>query len=568
MDHKLTNKNGQVIPSLEIPYALVGILAIFYGFAAYFFPIVQDEAYYYNWGKRLALGYFDHPPAVAWLSAFSTPFGSQVLNGRFGTVLFGVMSICLLFNLYRLSCFPCKRMFHTTCVLGAGNLAAIACGFLTTPDAVIMFAWTLALHEAAAAMSGSPKRWLSAGAAVGLGLLGKYTMLLMGPVFLTSLWFGARRQLLSKWPYLGGLVALLVFTPNLIWNQQNNWVTWKFQLKHGLAQHRSLLVSGQLPNAIKPELGSREFKLASVFSPYPGQSVKEAAYGQEVPTKYGNLDKLLAAIKQLSKADTLIKRLSEFIFGQLAFWGLLLLVLFGASAAKIRRRFRSKQYSIPASLKALLFSACFWPLFVFGLFALNGKVEANWAAMHLITAAPILAYYLRPNLKLAIFAAAGNLFLIAGIILYTRFPFVKVNPGFDRILAETHGFSSLAKLPDIQEPAALFADSFQLVSMLRYHNHQLKVGQWPGVTRVSEYVLNESYWSPYDLQGLRQKGRFLLLTSDDIPPRIPGFMVEDLKKIQDCRQGYLKEQTSWIDLDMRKCEPLRRWFLVDYVVVE
>lgn len=30
-------------------------------------PIVPDEAYYWEWSRHLAPGYFDHPPAIAWL---------------------------------------------------------------------------------------------------------------------------------------------------------------------------------------------------------------------------------------------------------------------------------------------------------------------------------------------------------------------------------------------------------------------------------------------------------------------------------------------------------------------
>ena len=32
-------------------------------------PLVPDEAYYWEWSRHLALGYFDHPAAIAWLIA-------------------------------------------------------------------------------------------------------------------------------------------------------------------------------------------------------------------------------------------------------------------------------------------------------------------------------------------------------------------------------------------------------------------------------------------------------------------------------------------------------------------
>ena len=564
MDHKANGKTHEGIHSLRIPIGLMLVLTFFYLIAAYFFPIVQDEAYYYNWGKNLALGYFDHPPAVAWLSSFSQLFGAHFLHGRTGTVLVASLSLFLMFRLYRLCCFPSEKKFHTACVLGACNAAAIICGFLTTPDAIIMFAWILALHEAASAMLGKPWRWLTAGAAVGLGLLGKYTMLLIGPIFLTSLVFSSRKQLSTKWPYLGGFVALLVFAPNLIWNQQNAWLTWNFQLKHGLAQHRSDLVSGHLPGAEKPEEGSPEMQLADLFSPLPKQARSQIVLYGEPSEKLEAIDKLLGKVKGLSKADSVSKRLSEFFSGQIALWGALLFVLIGSAFFRIRSNAKLANDPMPYSLKVLMVSACLWPIVVFGLFSLNGKVEANWAAMYLVGAAPLLAHYLRPNLTLSIIAACINLLLIAGIVSYTNHPFVRVNPGFDRILMETHGFRDLAHLPDLQEQGDFFADSFQLVSMLRYYNPALNVGQWPGITRTSEFVHNEKIWSPFDLSELTERKEFYLVTTDDVPPKISGFSPVDLKLIQDCREGYLKEQSSWLDLDARACGVLHRWYLVVY----
>ena len=40
-------------------------------------PIIGDEAYYYMWGKYPALGYFDHPPMIGWISAVILPPGNE-----------------------------------------------------------------------------------------------------------------------------------------------------------------------------------------------------------------------------------------------------------------------------------------------------------------------------------------------------------------------------------------------------------------------------------------------------------------------------------------------------------
>ena len=220
--------------------------------------------------------------------------------------------------------------------------------------------------------------------------------------------------------------------------------------------------------------------------------------------------------------------------------------------------------AMPRPLKVLLVTASLWPLGVFALFSLNGKVEANWPAMYLVGAAPLLARYLRPQLWHCLAGLGANLALVLTLLYYTHKPFVRVNPGFDRILSETKGFSELAKLPDLEQGPFLFADSFQLVSMLRYYKPNLEPGQWPGVTRGSEYVLPKADQVGANLEAIKSKGGFLLVTKDAQPPQIPGFLAASFKQITYCREGYLKESLFWLDADARPCDALHVWHLARY----
>ena len=46
-------------------------------------PLSADEAYYWLWSRHLAAGYFDHPPAIAWLIRAGTSlFGDTPLGVR------------------------------------------------------------------------------------------------------------------------------------------------------------------------------------------------------------------------------------------------------------------------------------------------------------------------------------------------------------------------------------------------------------------------------------------------------------------------------------------------------
>ncbi len=77
--------------------------------------------------------------------------------------------------------------------------------------------------------SGDPRWWLGIGAVIGLGMMTKYTMafyvvgIVIG-VLLTPL----RRHLMTRWLWGGVALALLIVTPNLIWQLNHNFISLDF----------------------------------------------------------------------------------------------------------------------------------------------------------------------------------------------------------------------------------------------------------------------------------------------------------------------------------------------------
>jgi len=85
------------------------------------------------------------------------------------------------------------------------------------------------------------KWWYLAGAALGLGLLSKYTAILIVPgIFLYLILSASQRKWLwTIHPYLGLLLALLIFSPVIIWNYQHDWASFFFQSSSRFSQmHR------------------------------------------------------------------------------------------------------------------------------------------------------------------------------------------------------------------------------------------------------------------------------------------------------------------------------------------
>jgi hypothetical protein len=213
-------------------------------------PVTQDEAYYFDWARSLAWGYFDHPPGVALLGIGTWLAPGSALAARSGTLIASALTLLVLARFFRNCGLTAPRDLALALVLVFATIPGFAGGVITTPDTVLGLAWALALHESERALAGQRRRWLTAGAAVGLGLLGKYTMVLIGPVLLLAIVFSDPRALRTRWPYLGGLVALLVFAPNILWNQQNDWLTMRFQFGHGFSTDVGALPVGA-PGAIE-----------------------------------------------------------------------------------------------------------------------------------------------------------------------------------------------------------------------------------------------------------------------------------------------------------------------------
>jgi 4-amino-4-deoxy-L-arabinose transferase-like glycosyltransferase len=95
--------------------------------------------------------------------------------------------------------------------------------------------WALVrLHENA-----DGRWWLAAGLFAGLALLSKFTAVMLAPAVLAFMlvpdW--RRRWLVSPYPWLAALIAVVVFLPVLIWNEQHDWASFRFQFVRAVATH-------------------------------------------------------------------------------------------------------------------------------------------------------------------------------------------------------------------------------------------------------------------------------------------------------------------------------------------
>lgn len=196
-------------------------------------PLAIDEAYYWQLSRNLAGGYYDHPPMVVFLIRAGTLIAGDTEFGvRFVFVLLGIpatwavwRAAAILFDNDTLAA-TAALFFNLTLFVAVGTV-------LATPDAPLVVASAFVLYFLAKVYETAEGAWwLAVGAAAGLALLSKYTALFFGLGI--AIWLllvpELRRWLFTPWPWLGGLVALALFAPVLVWNSGHDWVSF---LKQG-----------------------------------------------------------------------------------------------------------------------------------------------------------------------------------------------------------------------------------------------------------------------------------------------------------------------------------------------
>jgi 4-amino-4-deoxy-L-arabinose transferase-like glycosyltransferase len=210
---------------------------------AHFLGIAPDEAYYWDWSREPAFGYFDHPPMIAWLILLSRAvFGETNLGVRAAIIVCGFLASVVAYLLLKKQVKKTSSLVlwailsNSVILFGVGSL-------LATPDIPLVLFWSVSLLLAYKAIfEKSNLSWILLGVSLGLGFLSKYTFVLF-PVSLALFLIIAKdhRAVLASWqPYASLCIAALVWMPNIIWNQQHHWQAILFQFSHGVSSQFSL----------------------------------------------------------------------------------------------------------------------------------------------------------------------------------------------------------------------------------------------------------------------------------------------------------------------------------------
>ena len=204
-------KPGWLLPTLILVQWLLAVRL----------PIVADEAYYASWATAPALGYFDHPPMIAWLLAIAP--------------IRLVSAVCFLAGagfMYGASKRISSHSAHWTLILLIGCPLGLVGGVIATPDGPLFFFWGMILFGVE-----SRRSWLL-GVGVAGCILSKASVLIALPGLW---WYVGRNQRIAI------ICGILLCIPHLIWSADHGWAPYAFQARRNFTGfHTFEFLGGQI----------------------------------------------------------------------------------------------------------------------------------------------------------------------------------------------------------------------------------------------------------------------------------------------------------------------------------
>lgn len=198
------------------------------------FPIeygyFRDELYYIALSHHLDWGYIDVPPLLPLCIAL---LRCTIGNSLFALHLFSAMTgVLILIIVWMMVKKMGGKLFAQVLALVCVTFAPhyIATESMCNYDCLEKLFWVLALYFLVALLTSENKKyWIYFGIATGLGLMSKFDMLWLGTgVAIALILTSQRKYFLTYHFWLGGIIALLIVSPYLIWIATHEFLTWEY----------------------------------------------------------------------------------------------------------------------------------------------------------------------------------------------------------------------------------------------------------------------------------------------------------------------------------------------------
>jgi len=194
-------------------------------YTARFYGYFGDELYFIACSRHLAWGYVDQPPLIAVIVGIARSlFGDSLQSIRFPAALAGACTVILAGWIAReLGGKRFAQALAALAVVVAG--VSLAMNHYISMNAFEPLAWAgCALILIRIIKTGNQKLWLWFGLVAGVALENKYGIVFFATGVVAGLLLTQHRTMFLKpWIWLGGLIAFLIFLPNLVWNIQHHF---------------------------------------------------------------------------------------------------------------------------------------------------------------------------------------------------------------------------------------------------------------------------------------------------------------------------------------------------------
>ncbi|HEX3985216.1 MAG TPA: glycosyltransferase family 39 protein [Acidobacteriaceae bacterium] len=186
----------------------------------------RDELQFLFDARHLAWGYVAYPPLTSFLGRMAIALGGiSPAVFRLPASIADAVSLVLIALLARQ--LGGRRAAQVVALLAGLNILLLT-GALMQYVSFDYLAWTLvAFFTATVLRTENPRWWLAVGAAVGVGILSKYSIafpavsLMAGLALLPT----QRHHLRSRWFWYATGLALLIAAPHLLWEARHGFIT-------------------------------------------------------------------------------------------------------------------------------------------------------------------------------------------------------------------------------------------------------------------------------------------------------------------------------------------------------
>jgi Dolichyl-phosphate-mannose-protein mannosyltransferase len=212
--HRLASSATAIIIGLAACKLLVHL------YAGRHYGYFRDELYYLACSRHLAWGYVDQPPLIALITwVVRHALGQSLPAIRVLPALVGAGEVAVAGLIAR-------ELGGQWLAQGLAALSVlVAPGILALDSFLSMNAFEPLIWMGCAWLlirlvkTGNDKLWIWFGVLAGVGLENKYSTLIFGAGIVLGLLLTPQRRLLeSRWLWIGGAIAALLFLPNLLWN--------------------------------------------------------------------------------------------------------------------------------------------------------------------------------------------------------------------------------------------------------------------------------------------------------------------------------------------------------------